>query len=247
MYFSRHLSKKLSSEDIEAVVRLCCIRHIEKPLCLSIGAPSSPILSNLIMHKFDSVFDQLCKSKGIIYTRYADDITLSTNIRELSIEFKKEILSVIRKSDCPKLELNHKKTIHLSRRTTRRVTLVITNDARVSLGRKKKRIISSLIHKYSIAIISQDRYLQGQLGFAKDVEPDFYIRMTEKYGAPLVKEILSLRKPSRRNIEGHVGSLVKGLHCQVLNAPQTTTPSCLCPSRESRRTSATSPLTRHRR
>lgn len=42
------------------------------------GAPTSPMLSNLVMRGFDEKVGALASENGFFYTRYADDITLST-------------------------------------------------------------------------------------------------------------------------------------------------------------------------
>ncbi|NMC34740.1 MAG: RNA-directed DNA polymerase [Veillonellaceae bacterium] len=43
------------------------------------GTPTSPIISNLVLHNLDQEFVRLSKKHGFTYTRYADDLTLSTN------------------------------------------------------------------------------------------------------------------------------------------------------------------------
>jgi len=47
------------------------------------GAPSSPMLSNLAMIGFDEEISQIAKTNGLLYTRYADDLCLSTRDRDL--------------------------------------------------------------------------------------------------------------------------------------------------------------------
>jgi S1-C subfamily serine protease len=42
------------------------------------GAPSSPIITNMICAPLDNALMRLAKSTGCVYTRYADDITFST-------------------------------------------------------------------------------------------------------------------------------------------------------------------------
>ena len=43
------------------------------------GAPTSPIISNIICYKLDKELEHLANKNRCIYTRYADDITFSTN------------------------------------------------------------------------------------------------------------------------------------------------------------------------
>jgi len=53
------------------------------------GAPSSPILSNLVGFKMDKDIEKLSETYGFTYTRYADDLFLSTindNVTRMSCE-----------------------------------------------------------------------------------------------------------------------------------------------------------------
>jgi RNA-directed DNA polymerase len=46
------------------------------------GAPSSPALTNILCRRLDRRLAGLAKSRGFIYTRYADDLTFSTTDKE---------------------------------------------------------------------------------------------------------------------------------------------------------------------
>ena len=57
----------------EIVARVCCNKgHLPQ------GAPTSPVLSNMICYRLDTDLLHLAKSARAIYTRYADDITFSS-------------------------------------------------------------------------------------------------------------------------------------------------------------------------
>jgi len=198
MHISKHLEGKFCSDDIKDIARISCIKHKEKnELCLSVGAPSSPVLSNAIMFEFDCKVFTWCSCHNFTYTRYADDLTFSTNIKGISNKIEPTIREISRGIEYPRLEFNDKKTTHLSRKFQRRVTgLIINNEGNISLGRGRKRKISALIHKFSLNLLSEsDTYnLQGLLGFAKDIEPLFLSRMRIKYSSELVDNILKIRK-----------------------------------------------------
>jgi RNA-directed DNA polymerase len=53
------------------------------------GAPTSPIVSNMICAKLDSQFQRLAKEFSCTYTRYADDITFSTTLKIFPEELAK--------------------------------------------------------------------------------------------------------------------------------------------------------------
>ena len=75
------------------------------------------------------------------YSRYADDLTFSTNRRGVLRQIEVSISGVVRKLRYPRLEINHHKTIHTSKKHHRRVTgIVLSSDGKVSLGRKKREL-----------------------------------------------------------------------------------------------------------
>jgi retron-type reverse transcriptase len=197
-HFSKYLDGKWSKKDIEDLIRLSCIQN--KPsqkLCLSIGSPCSPILSNSVMFDFDNKVSDWCIKNKITYTRYADDLAFSTNTKGISDQIESMVIDAIKEVEYLKLSLNTKKTAHLSKKSQRRVTgLIISNDKKVSIGRDRKRMISALIHRYTLNILSEPEILnlQGLLGFSKDIEPLFIIRMRRKYSSELISDILKKRK-----------------------------------------------------
>lgn len=194
------LGEKLTIDEIKWIARVSCIRRKDdSKLALSVGAPSSPILSNSIMFEFDCVMVDWCESNKIIYTRYADDLVFSTNVKDGFKSIEPIILQALSMLRYPALRLNAKKTIHVSKRNQRRVTgLILNNEGVVSLGRERKRIISSKIHKFSLGVLEESKVyvLQGLLGLAVDVEPSFVSSMRLKYGNDVLDAILRKRKPS---------------------------------------------------
>jgi hypothetical protein len=148
------------------------------------------------MFDFDVAVSAWCGERGIVYTRYADDLVFSTSAKGVCGTIEPAIRRVVRLIEYPRLTFNNKKTALVSKKHQRRVTgLIIANDETISLGRDRKRCISSLIHKYSLnELAKDDAYnLQGLLAFALDVEPGFVSRMTEKYGRDVVDAIIRLR------------------------------------------------------
>ena len=197
-HLSIHLGDSLGTQDIQDIARISCIRLPGKSdLCLSVGAPSSPVLSNSIMFSFDSEVFTWCDKNGITYTRYADDLTFSTNTKNISSDIEPFVRGIAQRLAYPSLSLNSKKTTHLSKKHQRRITgIIINNEGNISLGRNRKREISALIHKFTLGILPEPEIfrLQGLLGFAKDVEPLFVARMRGKYTSKLVEEVLQKRK-----------------------------------------------------
>ncbi|CAI1926972.1 Retron-type reverse transcriptase [Serratia marcescens] len=161
-------------------------------LSLSVGAPSSPLISNAVLYDFDVKVSELCKQEEITYTRYADDLTFSCNEKGKLLGFQKEITKILRKIKSPKLKINDKKTIHASRAVSRRVTgIIINNNGELSLGRHKKRMISSLIHRYTLGQLNKDDIykLKGYLSYAKHIDINFILSINKKYGVDTINSI----------------------------------------------------------
>jgi retron-type reverse transcriptase len=164
-----------------------------KPLVLSIGAPSSPFISNTIMLKFDKIVSDYCIENDITYSRYADDLVFSTSLPQVLPLIPKIIEETTKTIPYPRLKINREKTVFSSKKHNRHITgLTITNEARVSIGRAKKRYISSLVHKYTLNQLDNKQlgYLKGYLAFCFDVEKEFVRRLEIKYSKSVVFELL---------------------------------------------------------
>jgi RNA-directed DNA polymerase len=62
---------------------------------LPLGAPTSPILSNFVCESLDESVSSFCAVYKIDYTRYADDLTFSSNIDLSDTNLTKYIFSII--------------------------------------------------------------------------------------------------------------------------------------------------------
>ncbi len=156
-------------------------------MCLSIGAPSSPCLSNNIMYNFDSSINALCDKFGAKYTRYSDDITISINKKNELPTLYEEIKIICNKTKSPNLHLNLNKTVFASKKNRRSITgVIVTNDNNVSLGREKKRQIRAMIHGVIVGRVNDEENINkinGYLAFAKDIEPEFIQRLINSYSS----------------------------------------------------------------
>lgn len=173
-------------------------------LRLSIGAPSSPILSNILLHEFDQqVHDRVADHK-ITYTRYADDMTFSAKRTGNLTVVESIVRSVLYRMKTPKLQINTDKTNLVTPKYSRRITgLVITNDCKVSLGRERKRAMRAEVHHFTVGKLdlAAQAKLAGNLAFAKDADPDFYASMERVYGQEVIARLKASVKGFKR--QGH--------------------------------------------
>jgi retron-type reverse transcriptase len=164
------------------------ISHVFTNFCtfngrLPQGAPTSPKLSNLACQHLDSRIQGYVGIKGIIYTRYADDITLS-GLNESRIRKAKSMIEEIVVDEG--FLINHKKTKICGTRKRKEVTgLVISKDS-VGIGRKKYRKMRTEIYTMFQSKPDKLPKVNGWLAFIKSVDLNNYYR--------LKKYILTLKK-----------------------------------------------------
>jgi hypothetical protein len=171
-----------------------------EPKCLSIGAPTSPIVSNIIMYEIDRAFVAAARQMKVVYTRYADDITVSGSTREVLLEFEQFARSYLNDTSSPRLTFNEAKCAMFGPSIKRMVTgLVITPNSKISIGRERKRRISAMLHKVTLGQMDAASMfeLKGLLAFSKSVEPAFIDRMRNKYGNDVLRRVFFTRRERR--------------------------------------------------
>ena len=120
------------------------------------GSPSSPILANMVAAELDADLAKLCGSLGCWYTRYADDITISTSRGELSPKLARypnsrgtgQVVIGDRLVDIIEghgFQINHRKSKLLSYWTRQLCTGLVVNTDRISPPRPYIRRLRSLI------------------------------------------------------------------------------------------------------
>ncbi len=166
--YSKHLSNLLS--------KLTTFRG-----ALPQGAPTSPCLSNLVMIKFDKAIADFCKSHNLFYTRYADDLTFSSN-SDIDVDSLFDFINVELKK--MKLDLNSQKTRFMNSNMRQIVTGVVVNEKiQVPVEyRKELRKEMFYIRKYGFESHLEKlncknakyyiRGLMGRINFALQINPN---------------------------------------------------------------------------
>jgi len=169
------------------------------------GAPTSPIISNMICAKLDSKLRKLAVKHACIYTRYADDITFSTykpnfpttlasivstdTGNELAVG--RDLIKIIESNG---FEVNHNKTRLQTSNHRQEVTGLITNKF-VNVNRKYIRQVRAMLHAWR-------KY--GE----KKAEEEFFDKYDTKHRSsfksrPLFKQIVKGKIEFLRMVRGH--------------------------------------------
>jgi RNA-directed DNA polymerase len=136
------------------------------------GAPSSPKLASLVCYRMDRRLSRFAESQGLLYTRYADDLTFSAASASTLAIARPFIAHIIR--DCG-FRLNQRKTRLLGPRRALAVTGLIVGPDKIGIGRRRLRELRARIHRSrESASPAELDAIQGWLDFVGDVDRDRY-------------------------------------------------------------------------
>lgn len=111
------------------------------------GAPTSPILSNLVLRKFDIAAYQFANLMGAKYTRYADDLTFSLS-EDDPIKARKIVSGVRSMLAEHGFELNEKpnKLKILRGHQAQQVCGITLNSGKPTISKKQRRLVRAARH-----------------------------------------------------------------------------------------------------
>ena len=153
------------------------------------GTPLSPFLTNIAMIPIDYALHKLCKQykkQYFVYTRYADDIDISS---EYDFDYKdilKTITDEITKQS--PLQVNTEKIRYGSNAGRNwHLGLMLNQHNNITVGYEKKRTIK---HKLMNYCVNKDNWdlddilsFLGELAYFQNIEPDYHNHLIEKYSA----------------------------------------------------------------
>jgi RNA-directed DNA polymerase len=158
-------SKKISA----VLTNLCVFKGV-----LPQGAPTSPKLANLVCANLDARIHGYAGPKGIVYTRYADDITLSTQSVK-KIQKVKDFIGTIISDEG--FKINRSKTKLCGTKKQKRITGLIVSQNNVGIGREKYRKIRAKIHHLFTDKSSDYSHVNGFLAFTYGVDKKSYNKL----------------------------------------------------------------------
>ncbi|MBE5060079.1 RNA-directed DNA polymerase [Megamonas funiformis] len=171
-YFEKNRYFKLSKDIATILAQLTCYKK-----CLPQGAPTSPIIVNLIFNMVDIQIIKLAKTYKLNYTRYADDITFSTNDKfflEKYSEFENKFLYIIEKYG---FVVNKNKTRLQYKDYRQKVTGLVVNK-KINVTReyyKETRAMAHQLYKTGSFFIEENKsgtinQLEGRFSFINQIE-----------------------------------------------------------------------------
>lgn len=142
----------LNEELASVIAGLCCMQDPKGTLdkkgkvigVLPQGSPCSPILTNIVCRNLDRRLLGLAKRFNLSYTRYADDITFSSdyNVFQEGSEFMQEFTKIVAEQ---KFQINDKKTRLQKSGQRQEVTGLLVNK-KVNIAKEYYRDLRSLLY-----------------------------------------------------------------------------------------------------
>lgn len=139
------------------------------------GSPLSPFMLNVYMQRFDEDLTKFCKDRGLMYTRYVDDLLIS-GYEKFD---KDEVLTFVRAALPPNMELNNEKTRFGSINWKNwNLGIMLNKDNKLTPGSNNKHKLKCAIHNYNNNPDLQTRenyaHLSGLLAYYKYIEPEYF-------------------------------------------------------------------------
>ena len=167
----------ISVEDALRIAEICTLNDRNKAY-LPQGAPTSPLLSNLVLKKLDYRLAGLAQNwaermRNTAYTRYCDDMIFSSRDTKLNM-----ILPIVEKFvNETGFAINRAKTKVLRSGNRQIVTGVIVNE-QPNIPRDERRLLRSELHNIKNALIEGKKTefnlakLQGKAAFIRGINPE---------------------------------------------------------------------------
>ena len=175
------------------LAKICCLSNK-----LPQGAPTSPVVSNMVCARLDSQLRLLAKEKHCTYTRYADDITFSTRLtqfpkdiayrREDSVFVGRRLLTLLEGND---FKVNWKKVRLQHKNHSQQVTGLTVNKF-PNVDRSFVRKINSMLHVWDRYRLPAARkgYKERCVQKLKELQPELSQKDIEKIKFPLFEDVL---------------------------------------------------------
>lgn len=158
------------------------------------GAPSSPMLSNLVMHDIDEELEKVASEYGLTYTRYSDDLTFSTRRSFDRAQAKRLISAVTRRLAQSGLRVNDKKTVVVPPSARKIVLGLLVNGDEPRLTKEFRSSLRQ--HLYYMGVLGPIthanrrgfdtvsglyNHVLGLINYANMIEPDFAKKAREQF------------------------------------------------------------------
>lgn len=191
--YSEIVKLERGREALETALSVCFLNG-----GLPQGTPISPTLTNLVMIPIDYAIAKYGRehSPRLVYTRYADDIILSSQLKFDWSEVQNEVMKIAQSFNAP-FKLNTKKTrFGSSAGRNWNLGVMLNKDNQITIGHQKKKTAKACVFQFMQDMennlrwsLDDVQHLQGLLAYYKMVEPEFVDDLLKKYSDKFGKDV----------------------------------------------------------
>ena len=191
-------TSSLYREEFEKAMSLCFLNG-----GLPQGTPTSPMLTNQMMIPIDYEISKMCHDyyPHLCYTRYADDMDISSEYSFHWTDVVNNIGCILRKYDAP-FSFNKEK-IHYGSTSGRNWMLgvMFNKDGKITIGHENKKTFKNSLFAFACAIkdrtpwsIEDTQHLQGLISYYRMVEGETIDLIVKKYSDKVGFDIVQKMK-----------------------------------------------------
>lgn len=159
------------NSDVAAILTSLCTYNGVLPQ----GAVTSPYIANLVCYHLDARLNGICSRKDIVYTRYADDLSFSSNDRKKLNRIESFAKYIICNEG---FEVNDKKTRYLSNEVKKEITGITINNEGIHVDKEFKRNLrSSIFNAIRTKNYTQNDRVRGSIAFVESIENGYKNRV----------------------------------------------------------------------
>jgi len=207
----------LNAEVATVLAQICCYNN-ELPQ----GAPTSPIVTNMICAKMDSQFQRLAKLYKATYTRYADDITFSTTLPK----FPEALAYIVKEETGDRLVLGdalldiitengfllNEQKLRLQTRDNHQEVTGLTTNQFPNVDRKYIRQIRAMLHawaKFGLDAAEKEHHTKYEVKSRLDIKGKPHFRQVLRGKIEFVGMVRGDKDPIYRNFLKRYYNLVR--------------------------------------
>lgn len=185
-------------ESLQKALSLCFLNG-----GLPQGTPTSPMLTNMMMIPIDHAISKMCReySPHLCYTRYADDILVSSQFSFHWTDVQNKIIEIFNQFSAP-FTLNAEKTRYGSSAGRNwNLGVMLNNENKITIGHEKKKVFKAMIFQFmtddakGVAWDLEDvQHFLGLVSYYKMVEGEEIDKIINSYSAKFNKDVLATAK-----------------------------------------------------
>lgn len=136
------------------------------------GFSTSPDIANFVSYRMDRRIAGLCRRHGLVYTRYADDLTFSPAASDTVITPQKLLFKIRLIVADEGFRINERKVAVMRAGRRKRVTgLVIGDNGSVNIPRRVRRLLRSAVHHWPQQTPERKASIRGWISYLNSVDP----------------------------------------------------------------------------